>query len=85
MLCASEQKPTTGPLLQCLELTPPRSTPQGLRSTIGRRAGVECKFGPRVPVQVLSSSSDRGSKVRGPSQNSPRFASQRDINITKLR
>ncbi|GBO42194.1 hypothetical protein AVEN_58601-1, partial [Araneus ventricosus] len=31
-----------------------------------------------------SSSSDRGSKLRGPPQNSPRVASKRDVNITKL-
>ncbi|GBM76070.1 hypothetical protein AVEN_167490-1 [Araneus ventricosus] len=36
-----------------------------------------------VPAQVSSSSSDRGSKLRGPSQNSPRVASKRDVNITK--
>ncbi|GBN78841.1 hypothetical protein AVEN_200166-1 [Araneus ventricosus] len=35
-----------------------------------------------VPAQVSSSSSDRGSKLRGPSQNSPRVASERDVNIT---
>ncbi|GBO32250.1 hypothetical protein AVEN_273488-1 [Araneus ventricosus] len=37
-----------------------------------------------VPVQVSSSSSDRGSKLRGPSQNSPRVASKQDVNITKV-
>ncbi|GBM95152.1 hypothetical protein AVEN_17585-1 [Araneus ventricosus] len=35
-----------------------------------------------VPAQVLSSSSDRGTKLRGPPQNSPRVASRRDANIT---
>ncbi|GBM47447.1 hypothetical protein AVEN_7701-1 [Araneus ventricosus] len=35
-----------------------------------------------VPVQV--SSSDRGSKLRGPSQNGPSVASKRVVNITKL-
>ncbi|GBM33001.1 hypothetical protein AVEN_263495-1 [Araneus ventricosus] len=35
-------------------------------------------------IQMSSSSSDRGSKLRGPSQNSPRVASKRDVNITKL-
>ncbi|GBM59918.1 hypothetical protein AVEN_270021-1 [Araneus ventricosus] len=35
-----------------------------------------------VPAQVPSS--DYGSKLRGPSQNSPRVASKRDANITKL-
>ncbi|GBM29342.1 hypothetical protein AVEN_175982-1 [Araneus ventricosus] len=33
---------------------------------------------------VSSSSSDRGSKLRGPSQNSPRVASKQAVNITKL-
>ncbi|GBN67211.1 hypothetical protein AVEN_249524-1, partial [Araneus ventricosus] len=37
-----------------------------------------------VPAQVLSSSSDHGSKLRGPSQNSPRVASKRDVNITQM-
>ncbi|GBO11827.1 hypothetical protein AVEN_224339-1 [Araneus ventricosus] len=45
---------------------------------------VVLKFGEGVPAQVSSSSSDRGSKLRGPSQNSPRVASKRDVNITKL-
>ncbi|GBM85643.1 hypothetical protein AVEN_33358-1 [Araneus ventricosus] len=46
--------------------------------------GVAWKFGEGVPAQVSSSSSDCGSKLRGPSQNSPRVASKRDVNITKL-
>ncbi|GBN21589.1 hypothetical protein AVEN_112388-1 [Araneus ventricosus] len=46
--------------------------------------GVEWELGEGVPAQVLSSSSDRGSKLRGPSQISPRVASKRDVNITKL-
>ncbi|GBL87373.1 hypothetical protein AVEN_118326-1 [Araneus ventricosus] len=46
--------------------------------------GVVRKFGEGVPAQVSSSSSDRGSKLRGPSQNSPRVASKRDVNETKL-
>ncbi|GBN24777.1 hypothetical protein AVEN_11509-1 [Araneus ventricosus] len=37
-----------------------------------------------VPAQVSSSHSDHRSKFRGPSQNSPRVASKRDVNITKL-
>ncbi|GBN11349.1 hypothetical protein AVEN_159131-1 [Araneus ventricosus] len=41
-------------------------------------------FDSRVSALVSSSSSDRGSKFRGPSQNSPRVASKRDVNITKL-
>ncbi|GBM07825.1 hypothetical protein AVEN_33105-1 [Araneus ventricosus] len=36
------------------------------------------------PDQVLSSTSDRGSKFRGLSQNSPRVASKQDDNKTKL-
>ncbi|GBN08657.1 hypothetical protein AVEN_257547-1 [Araneus ventricosus] len=46
--------------------------------------GVAWKFGEGVPAQKSSSSSDCGSKLRGPSQNSPRVASKRDVNITKL-
>ncbi|GBL93081.1 hypothetical protein AVEN_216440-1 [Araneus ventricosus] len=37
-----------------------------------------------VPAQVSTSSSDRGSKLRCPFQNSPRVASKWDVNITKL-
>ncbi|GBM01690.1 hypothetical protein AVEN_271941-1 [Araneus ventricosus] len=37
-----------------------------------------------VPVQVLSSSSDSSSKLRGQSQNSPRVASNQDVNITPV-
>ncbi|GBM30663.1 hypothetical protein AVEN_203326-1 [Araneus ventricosus] len=44
--------------------------------------GVAWKFEEGVPVQMSSSSSDCGSKLRGPSQNSPRVASKRNINIT---
>ncbi|GBN00773.1 hypothetical protein AVEN_168991-1 [Araneus ventricosus] len=36
-----------------------------------------------MPAQVSSTSSDHGSKLGGPSQNSPRVASKRDFNITK--
>ncbi|GBN67711.1 hypothetical protein AVEN_134088-1 [Araneus ventricosus] len=46
--------------------------------------GVAWKFGEGVPAQVSPSSSDCGSKLRGPSQNSPRVASKRDVNIAKL-
>ncbi|GBN99745.1 hypothetical protein AVEN_45548-1 [Araneus ventricosus] len=46
--------------------------------------GVVRNFGEGVPAQVSSSSSDRGSKLRGSSQNSPRVASKRHVNITKL-
>ncbi|GBM37215.1 hypothetical protein AVEN_14981-1 [Araneus ventricosus] len=45
--------------------------------------GVAWKLGEVVPAQVSSSLSDRGSKLRGPSRNSPRVASKRDANITK--
>ncbi|GBN23840.1 hypothetical protein AVEN_171122-1 [Araneus ventricosus] len=37
-----------------------------------------------VSAQVSSSSSDRGSKLRGQSQNSPRFAPKRDNIIINL-
>ncbi|GBM67812.1 hypothetical protein AVEN_88503-1 [Araneus ventricosus] len=35
-----------------------------------------------VPAQAPSFSSDRGSKLRDPSLNSPRVVSRRDVNIT---
>ncbi|GBL90957.1 hypothetical protein AVEN_203811-1, partial [Araneus ventricosus] len=44
--------------------------------------GVARKFGGEVPAQASSLSSDRGSKLRGPSLNSPRVASKRDVNLT---
>ncbi|GBM01308.1 hypothetical protein AVEN_170356-1 [Araneus ventricosus] len=47
-------------------------------------SGVALKFGEGVPAQVSSLPSDRGSQLRGPSQNSPRVASKRDVNIPKL-
>ncbi|GBM81767.1 hypothetical protein AVEN_106592-1 [Araneus ventricosus] len=42
--------------------------------------GVVRKLGERVPAQAPPSSSDRGSKLRGLSQNSPRVASKLDVN-----
>ncbi|GBO04576.1 hypothetical protein AVEN_269662-1 [Araneus ventricosus] len=45
--------------------------------------GVAWKFGEGVPAQVSSSSSNLGSKLRGPSQNRTVVASKRDVNITK--
>ncbi|GBM12485.1 hypothetical protein AVEN_220875-1 [Araneus ventricosus] len=42
---------------------------------------MERSFGVRVTTQVTS---DRGSKLRGLSQNSPSVASKRDVNIAKL-
>ncbi|GBN90533.1 hypothetical protein AVEN_209697-1 [Araneus ventricosus] len=45
--------------------------------------GVARKCGEGVPTQASSSSSDRGSRLRGPSQNGLRVASKRDVNITK--
>ncbi|GBL64199.1 hypothetical protein AVEN_261190-1 [Araneus ventricosus] len=47
-------------------------------------AGVVQKLREGVTTQMPSSSSDRGSKLLGPSQNSPRVASIRDVNLTKL-
>ncbi|GBN45664.1 hypothetical protein AVEN_147908-1, partial [Araneus ventricosus] len=44
--------------------------------------GVARKFGEGVPAQVSSSSSDRSSKLRGPSLNSPHVASKRDVHPT---
>ncbi|GBM29118.1 hypothetical protein AVEN_40128-1 [Araneus ventricosus] len=43
--------------------------------------GMAWKFGEGVPAQVSSASYDRGSKLRGPSQNSPRVAAKRGVNI----
>ncbi|GBO20175.1 hypothetical protein AVEN_140997-1 [Araneus ventricosus] len=37
-----------------------------------------------LPAQVSSSSSDHGSKLGSPSQHSPRVASKRGVNMTKL-
>ncbi|GBO13830.1 hypothetical protein AVEN_184044-1 [Araneus ventricosus] len=48
-------------------------------------AVVVCQSGEEVPAQVSSSSSDRHSKWRGPSQNSPRVVSKRDFNRTELK
>ncbi|GBM78922.1 hypothetical protein AVEN_62280-1, partial [Araneus ventricosus] len=45
--------------------------------------GVAWKLGEGVRAQVSSSSSDRDSKLRGPSQNSPRVASKRDVYTSK--
>ncbi|GBO27163.1 hypothetical protein AVEN_16625-1 [Araneus ventricosus] len=47
---------------------------------VARWCGAEVWRG--MPAQVSSSSSDRGAKLRGPSLNSPRVASKRDVNIT---
>ncbi|GBM20786.1 hypothetical protein AVEN_108239-1 [Araneus ventricosus] len=44
--------------------------------------GVARKFGEGMPAQASSSPSERGSKLRGPSPNSLRVASKRDVNIT---
>ncbi|GBM09970.1 hypothetical protein AVEN_86842-1 [Araneus ventricosus] len=41
------------------------------------RVGVVRKLGEGATAQMSSTSSDRRSKVRGPSQNSPRIASKR--------
>ncbi|GBM67802.1 hypothetical protein AVEN_216250-1 [Araneus ventricosus] len=44
-------------------------------------ACVVLKFGEAVPAQVSPSPFVCGSKLRGKSQNSPRVASKRDVNI----
>ncbi|GBM13273.1 hypothetical protein AVEN_226262-1 [Araneus ventricosus] len=46
---------------------------------------VALQFGEGVPAQVSPLSSDRCSKLQGPSQNSPRVALKRDVNMTKLK
>ncbi|GBN65709.1 hypothetical protein AVEN_127698-1 [Araneus ventricosus] len=49
-------------------------------------AGVVRKLGEGgLPAQVSSSVPDRGSKLQGPSQNSSRLASERDVNLTNLK
>ncbi|GBN65509.1 hypothetical protein AVEN_70346-1, partial [Araneus ventricosus] len=59
----------------------PPTHPYGLESTRmgGKDSGVVRKLGEGVSTQVSSSSSDRCSKFRCPSQNSPRVASRRDM------
>ncbi|GBL76872.1 hypothetical protein AVEN_12558-1 [Araneus ventricosus] len=54
------------------------------KSYVAKRpsAGVVWKFGEGLSAQVLPSSSDHSSKLRGPCRNSPCVASKRDINIT---
>ncbi|GBM48310.1 hypothetical protein AVEN_266260-1 [Araneus ventricosus] len=47
-------------------------------------AGMVRKFGEEMPAQVSSSSFDRSSKLRCTSQNSPRVALKREVNITKV-
>ncbi|GBN27952.1 hypothetical protein AVEN_179277-1 [Araneus ventricosus] len=47
--------------------------------------GMVLKFGEEVPARVSSSSSDCGSKLRDPSENNPRVASKRNINVNKPR
>ncbi|GBM41322.1 hypothetical protein AVEN_241482-1 [Araneus ventricosus] len=47
--------------------------------------GVALKFGEGVPAQMSSSSSNRDSKLRGPSPNSCRVSSKRGSNITKTK
>ncbi|GBM25316.1 hypothetical protein AVEN_232455-1 [Araneus ventricosus] len=47
--------------------------------------GVVGQLGEGALAQAPPSSSDRGSKLRGPSQNSPRVASKWHVNIAKLR
>ncbi|GBO29930.1 hypothetical protein AVEN_134169-1 [Araneus ventricosus] len=72
------------PLVWCPQPTP-TDPPIGFSVHRDRqRAGVVLKFGEGVPTQVSSSSSDRDSKLRAPSQNSSRVASKRGLNITKL-
>ncbi|GBN29567.1 hypothetical protein AVEN_60601-1 [Araneus ventricosus] len=44
--------------------------------------GFARKFGGGCQSPLVSLSSDRGLKLRGPSPNSPRVASKRDVNLT---
>ncbi|GBN00202.1 hypothetical protein AVEN_99275-1 [Araneus ventricosus] len=70
----------------CTQLIPTPSTLLDLRQKKSRKGSgsVVQKLGEGVPARVSSSSFDRGSKLRGSSQNSPHVASKRDVNITKL-
>ncbi|GBL80372.1 hypothetical protein AVEN_137701-1, partial [Araneus ventricosus] len=47
-------------------------------------ADVVRKLGEGVPAQVSSSSPDRGSKLRSPSQNIPGIVSKRDVNTMQF-
>ncbi|GBL95437.1 hypothetical protein AVEN_154829-1 [Araneus ventricosus] len=69
---------TTKPHAEPLKLQAVQPSPEN-------RSGMVRMFGEGVPTQVSSSSPDSGSKLRGPSQNSPRVVSKRDVNITKLK
>ncbi|GBM71419.1 hypothetical protein AVEN_185725-1 [Araneus ventricosus] len=63
----------------------PDSTEEPPRKRVWCTLNPSRPFGERrATAQVSSSSSDRGSKVRGPSQNSPRVASKPDVVVTKL-
>ncbi|GBN84367.1 hypothetical protein AVEN_70146-1 [Araneus ventricosus] len=67
----------TGVLVSCtLNLSSVKRPPADVERSFGG--------GERVPVQVLFSISDRSSKLRGPSQNNPRVASEKDVHLTKL-
>ncbi|GBO07196.1 hypothetical protein AVEN_129981-1 [Araneus ventricosus] len=58
---------------------------KGLSGKVERPpTGALRNFGDGVPAQVLSSSSDRSSKLPGSSQNSPRVSSKWDVNVTEL-
>ncbi|GBN04805.1 hypothetical protein AVEN_270735-1 [Araneus ventricosus] len=74
-------KPDSPKIRRAWGLLHAKSCPVAKRPPVG----VAWKFGEGVPAHVSSSSSDRGSKLRGPSQNSPRVASKRDVNIAKLK
>ncbi|GBN63672.1 hypothetical protein AVEN_17802-1 [Araneus ventricosus] len=60
------------------------SNPTSLAKRFPSWRGAAWKLGEEMPIQVSSSSSDRGSKLRGLSPNSPRVASKLDIDIAKL-
>ncbi|GBL77688.1 hypothetical protein AVEN_152912-1 [Araneus ventricosus] len=79
------------------KVSTPRSEGSRLETRFHRRTAVQGdlmhakSFGPKcppasavrkLPDQVSTSSSDRGSKLRAPSQNSSRLLQKRDVNIT---
>ncbi|GBN94810.1 hypothetical protein AVEN_105148-1 [Araneus ventricosus] len=73
-------KPDSTEVPPCMGPLHPKSYVVAKRPPVG----VAWKLGEGVPAQASSSSSDRGSKLRGQSLNSPRVASKLDVNITLL-
>ncbi|GBM71081.1 hypothetical protein AVEN_103534-1, partial [Araneus ventricosus] len=75
---AAGSKPDSTEDTSCMDLVHAKSYVVAKRPPVG----VARMLGEGVPAQVSSSLSDQGSKLRGPSLNSPRVASKRNVNIT---